>query len=50
MHQLLISGGVKVIAGGSQENLKSLAYGRYYPEDILLQWFLNLRTEPVIGA
>jgi hypothetical protein len=49
MHQLLISGGLKVIAGGGQERLESLAFRRY-PEDNLLQRLLTLMAEPVNGV
>jgi hypothetical protein len=50
MHQLLISGGLEVIAGGGQEILESLAFRRYYPEANLLQRLLNLMAEPVNGV
>jgi hypothetical protein len=50
MHQLLISGGVELIAGGGQEKLKSLAFRCYYPEDNLPQRLLNLMAEHVSGV
>jgi hypothetical protein len=50
MHQILISGGFELIAGGGQEKLESLAFRRNYPEDNLLQWLHNLMAEPVNGV
>jgi hypothetical protein len=47
LHQLLISGGVELIAGGGRETLESLALRHYYPKDNLLQRLLNLMAEPV---